>query len=64
MKDRRALDPVDYVLELSRAAMRIPLEDIQTMVYDLEHVAPLSAECALARAFLTWRKQLEQIRKE
>jgi hypothetical protein len=37
------------------------LEDIQTLVYDLEHTAPMSAECALARAFLAWRKQLEQL---
>jgi hypothetical protein len=28
----------------------------------LEHTAPMSAECALARAFLAWRKQLEQLR--
>jgi hypothetical protein len=58
---RRALAPMDAVLELSRMAQSIALEDLQTLVYDLEHTAPMSAECALARAFLTWRKQLEQL---
>jgi hypothetical protein len=52
------------VQELSRAAMRLPLEDIQALVYDLEHAAPMSAECALARAFLEWRKHLDRLRKE
>jgi hypothetical protein len=52
---------MDAVLELSRMARHIPLEDIQTLVYDLEHARPMSAECALARAFLAWRKQLEQL---
>jgi hypothetical protein len=52
------------VLELSRAAMRLPLDEIQTLLYDLEHSAPMSAECALVRAFLEWRKQLERIRRE
>ena len=58
---RRTLGPIDAVLELSRMAQSIALEDIQTLVYDLEHTAPMSAECALARAFLAWRKQLEQL---
>jgi hypothetical protein len=58
---RRAMPPMDAVLELSRMAQFIALEDIQTLVYDLEHSAPMSAECALARAFLAWRKQLEQL---
>ena len=58
---RRAMAPMDAVLELSRMAQFISLEDIQTLVYDLEHSAPMSAECALARAFLAWRKQLEQL---
>ena len=58
---RRAMAPMDAVLELSRMAQLISLEDIQTLVYDLEHSAPMSAECALARAFLVWRKQLEQL---
>ena len=57
----RAMPPIDAVLELSRMAQFIALEDIQTLVYDLEHSAPMSAECALARAFLAWRKQLEQL---
>ena len=61
MRGRRDYDPTEYMLELSRAAMRIPLEDVQTLLYDLEHSAPMSAECALARAFLAWRKQLEQL---
>ena len=64
MKGRREHDSTEYVLELSRAAMRIPLEEVQTLLYDLEHTAPMSAECALVRAFLEWRKQLERIRKE
>jgi hypothetical protein len=42
-------------------AQFLSLEDIQTLVYDLEHSAPMSVECALARAFLAWRKQLEQL---
>ena len=58
---KRGLEPMDAVLELSRMAQFIALEDIQTLVYDLEHTAPMSAECALARAFLAWRKQLEQL---
>ena len=58
---KRTLEPMDAVLELSRMAQFIALEDIQTLVYDLEHTAPMSAECALARAFLAWRKQLEQL---
>ena len=58
---RRTKAPMDVVLELSRMAQFISLEDIQTLVYDLEHSAPMSAECALARAFLAWRKQLEQL---
>ncbi len=58
---RRAVTPIDSVLELSRLAQSMALEDIQTLVYDLEHAAPMSAECALARAFLAWRKQLEQL---
>ena len=49
----RTRDPMDAVLELSRMAQFIALEDIQTLVYDLEHSAPMSAECALARAFLS-----------
>jgi hypothetical protein len=54
---------MDAVLELSRLARQhITLEELQTIVYDLEHTAPLSVECALARAFLAWRKQLEQLR--
>jgi hypothetical protein len=53
---------LDAVLELSRMAKHITLEELQTLVYDLEHSAPMSAECALARTFLAWRKQLEQIR--
>jgi hypothetical protein len=53
---------LDAVLELSRMARHIALEELQALVYDLEHTAPMSAECALARAFLTWRKQLEQLR--
>ena len=57
----RTRNPMDAVLELSRMAQFISLEDIQTLVYDLEHSAPMSAECALARAFLAWRKQLEQL---
>jgi hypothetical protein len=61
MKGKRDFDPTEYVLDLSRAAMRIPLEDVQTLLYDLEHTAPMSAECALVRAFLAWRKQLEQL---
>jgi hypothetical protein len=52
---------MDAILELSRMAQFMALEDIQTLVYDLEHTAPMSAECALARAFLAWRKQLEQL---
>ena len=60
--NRRAYEPIDAVLELSRVARHIPLEDFQTLVYDLEHKAPMSFECALARAFLAWRKQLEQLR--
>ena len=52
---------MDAVLELSRTARLMALEDIQTLVYDLEHTAPMSAELALARAFLAWRKQLEQV---
>ena len=64
MKGRRELAVGDYIEELSRTAMRIPLEEIQTLVYDLEHIAPLSFECAQARAFLAWRKQLEQLRNE
>jgi hypothetical protein len=55
---------MDAVLELSRMAKHIPLEDIQTLMYDLEHTAPMSAECALTRAFLAWRKQLEQVRNK
>ncbi len=58
---RRAVTSIDSVLELSRLAQSMALEDIQTLVYDLEHGAPMSAECALARAFLAWRKQLEQL---
>jgi len=58
---KRALEPMDAVLELSRMAQFVGIEDIQTLVYDLEHTAPMSAECALARAFLSWRKQLEQL---
>jgi hypothetical protein len=58
---RRTLPPMDAVLELSRMAQFLSLEDIQTLVYDLEHSAPMSAECALARVFLAWRKQLEQL---
>jgi hypothetical protein len=58
---RRTKAPMDAVLELSRMAQFISLEDIQTLVYDLEHSAPMSPECALARAFLAWRKQLEQL---
>ena len=54
-------DYMAAVLELSRMARHIPLEEMQTLVYDLEHTAPMSAECALARAFLAWRKQLEQL---
>lgn len=57
----RTKAPMDAVLELSRMAQFMALEDIQTLVYDLEHSAPMSAECALARAFLAWRKQLEQL---
>ena len=57
----RTRNPMDAVLELSRMAQFIALEDIQTLVYDLEHSAPMSPECALARAFLAWRKQLEQL---
>ena len=57
----RTRNPMDAVLELSRMAQFIALEDIQTLVYDLEHSAPMSAECALARTFLAWRKQLEQL---
>jgi hypothetical protein len=53
---------MDAVLELSRMAKHITLEELQTLLYDLEHTAPMSVECALARAFLTWRKQLEQLR--
>jgi hypothetical protein len=64
MKGRREYNSAEYMLELSRAAMRIPLEEVQTILYDLEHAAPMSAECALVRAFLAWRKQLERIRKE
>ena len=60
-RQRRGLAPINAVLELSRMARSIALEDIQTLVYDLEHTAPMSAECALARAFLAWRKQLEQL---
>ena len=52
---------MDAVLELTRMAQLIALEDLQTLVYDLEHTAPMSADCALARAFLAWRKQLEQL---
>jgi hypothetical protein len=52
---------MDAVLELSRMARHISLEELQMLVYDLEHTAPMSAECALARAFLAWRKQLEQL---
>ena len=52
---------MDAVLELSRMAKHIGLEELQTLVYDLEHTAPMSAECALARVFLVWRKQLEQL---
>jgi hypothetical protein len=55
---------MDAVLELSRMAKHIALEEMQTLLYDLEHTAPMSVECALARAFLDWRKQLERIRKE
>jgi hypothetical protein len=62
MKGRREYDSAEYVRELSRAAMRLSLEEIQTLVYDLEHTAPMSADCALARAFLAWRKQLEYLR--
>lgn len=58
---KRTLEPMDAVLELSRMAQFVAIEDIQTLVYDLEHSAPMSAECALARAFLAWRKQLEQL---
>jgi hypothetical protein len=58
---KRALEPMDAVLELSRMAQSMALEDIQILVYDLEHTTPMSAECALARAFLAWRKQLEQL---
>ena len=58
---KRTLEPMDAMLELSRMAQFVALEDIQTLVYDLEHTAPMSAECALARAFLAWRKQLEQL---
>jgi hypothetical protein len=47
---------MDAVRELSRMAQFIVLEDIQTLVYDPEHSAPMSAECALARAFLAWPK--------
>jgi hypothetical protein len=61
MKGRRDCDPTEYVVDLSRAAMRIPLEDVQTLLYDLEHTAPMSVECALVRVFLAWRKQLEQL---
>ena len=57
----RTRNPMDAVLELSRMAQFLSLEDIQTLVYDLEHSAPMSAECALARAFLAWRKQLGQL---
>jgi hypothetical protein len=62
MKSRRDYDSTEYILELSRSAMRLPLEEVQTLLYDLEHTAPMSAECTLVRAFLAWRKQLEQIR--
>ena len=55
---------MDAVLELSRMAKHIALEEVQTLLYDLEHTVPTSAECALARAFLEWRKQLERIRKD
>jgi len=55
---------MDAVLELSRMAKHIALEEMQTLLYDLEHTAPMSVECALARTFLDWRKQLERIRKE
>ena len=58
---KRTFAPMDAVLELTRMAQLIALEDLQTLVYDLEHTAPMSAECALARAFLAWRKQLEQL---
>ena len=64
MKSRPEFDSAEYVLELSRAAIGIPLEEVQTLLYDLEHVAPMSAECTVVRAFLEWRKQLERIRKE
>ena len=37
MKGKRDFDPTEYLLDLSRAAMRIPLEDVQTLLYDLEH---------------------------
>jgi hypothetical protein len=47
---------MDAVLELSRMAKHITLEELQTLLYDLEHTAPMSTECALARAFLAWRK--------
>jgi hypothetical protein len=59
--NKRTLGPMDAVLELSRMARHIPLDDLQTLVYDLEHAAPMSVECALARAFLAWRKQLERL---
>ena len=59
--NKRTLGPMDAVLELSRMARHIPLDDLQTLVYDLEHTAPMSADCALARAFLAWRKQLERL---
>jgi hypothetical protein len=59
---RSTYEPMDAVIELSRMARYVALEDIQTLVYDLEHRAPMSVECALARAFLSWRKQLEQLR--
>ena len=55
-------DPLEYMLELSLSAMRIPLEELQTLLYDLKRTAPMSAECALVREFLAWRKQLEQWR--
>jgi hypothetical protein len=62
MKSRRDYDSTEFVLELSRSAMRLSLEELQTLLYDLEHTAPMSAECALVRAFVAWRKQLEQLR--
>jgi hypothetical protein len=60
---RQPLPLIDAIRDLSRYATHISLEEAQTIVYDLEHSAPLSQDCALARAFLAWRKQLEHVRK-